>query len=63
MIVHGGEVKPGQKFRFKRSRGVGSFLVSSVVEDRRVILQDRHSGQFKELSRKTLCSDYERMEA
>jgi len=62
VIVHGGEVKPGQAFRFKQNRGIGSYTVERVEGDR-VTLADRlHPSRTKTISAKTLRGDYERME-
>ena len=59
--IHGAPVEVGQRWQFKRGRGIGSFRVKGVVGDR-ITMQDSWDGKIKTVGVKTLSSDYERME-
>lgn len=62
IVIHGGIVEPGQRFRFKRNRGIGTYTVTAVVGER-ITLRDHYDGKVKTIGVPTLRGDYERVDA
>lgn len=62
VVIHGGTVEEGQRFRFKTGRGIGTFMVTAV-NGRRVTLRDTYSRRVKTIAAATLRGDYERVAA